>query len=486
MKVPIDSVHPMQANARHHNGRNLEAIKGSLQRFGQQKPIVVGPDGSILAGNGTWVAAKALEWLDIDITRSDLAGPEATAYAIADNRTAELAEWDDQILAEALAGLQTADDALAAATGFSPGEIERLVAQVQGITRQADADTIPDPPETPESVPGAVYCLGRHRLMCGDATRVEDVLQLVGNRKVHLLLTDPPYNVAYEGKTNQSLTIANDSMDAAAFRRFLIAAIAAVDRAMRPGASFYIWHSDTEGLSFRLACQEAGWPVRQCLVWAKNAAVLGRQDYHWRHEPCLYGWKPGASHSWFSDRRQTTLLKARLDWHLVPCNDGSYAVTVDGATYLIRGENLTVCRTDTTLLEFDRPNRNADHPTMKPVALFEYLMVNSTRRGQSVLDPFAGSGTTLLAAERTGRTAWCIELDPRYCDVIRRRWAEFVHGEGCDWISLTPLIDLPAGSDTHERKTDPGGCAGQDCAAVGIGTGPRVDRGGGGETGSGG
>jgi DNA modification methylase len=437
MKVSIESVHPMQANARRHGGRNLGAIKASLQRFGQQKPIVVGPDGAILAGNGTWVAAKALGWPEIEITRSDLVGPEATAYAIADNRTAELAEWDDAILAEALAGLQSADEALAAATGFSPGEIERLMAQVRGITRQADADAIPDPPETAESTPGAVYRLGRHRVSCGDATRVDDVMRLVGHRKVHLLLTDPPYNVAYEGKTAAALKIANDSMDAAAFRQFLTAAFAAADRAMRPGAPFYIWHADTEGLAFRLACQEAAWAVRQCLVWAKQTAVLGRQDYHWRHEPCLYGWKPGASHLWFADRKQTTLLKARVDWHLTRMPDG-YCVTIDGATYLIRGDNLTVCRTDTTLLEFDRPSRSTDHPTMKPVALFEYLMVNSTQRGTSVLDPFAGSGTTLLAAERTGRTAWCIELDPRYVDVIRRRWAEFVHGEGCDWMALTP------------------------------------------------
>jgi len=437
-KVPIDSIRPMQANARRHGGRNLEAIKTSLERFGQQKPVVVGPGGSILAGNGTWAAAKAMGWTEIEITRSDLAGPEATAYAIADNRTAELAEWDDAILAEALAGLQSADEALATATGFSPGETERLMVQIQGLTHQAEADAIPELPETPDSIPGTVYRLGRHRLMCGDATKVEDILRLTDNRKVHLLLTDPPYNVAYEGKTADALQIANDSMDAVAFRQFLIDAFVAADRAMRPGATFYIWHSDSEGLAFRLGCQEVGWEIRQCLVWAKQAAVLGRQDYHWRHEPCLYGWKSGASHSWFADRKQTTLLKARPDWHLVACEDGSYAVTIDGATYLIRGDNLTICRTDTTLLEFDRPNRNAEHPTMKPVALFEYLMVNSTRRGTVVLDQFAGSGTTLLAAERADRAARCMELDPRYADVIRRRWAEFVHGEGCDWPALTP------------------------------------------------
>ena len=197
---------------------------------------------------------------------------------------------------------------------------------------------------------------------------------------VGLFLTDPPYNVNYTGKTKDALTIENDTQSDEDFRRFLVDAFAAADAVMDPGAAFYIWHADSEGFNFRGACRDVGWQVRECLVWSKNAFVLGRQDYQWKHEPCLYGWKEGAAHSWYSDRSQTTVI------------------------------------------ECDRPNRNGEHPTMKPVELFRYLMGNSTRKGDTVLDSFGGSGTTLIAAEELGRKALVMELDPVYCDVIINRW----------------------------------------------------------------
>lgn len=196
-------------------------------------------------------------------------------------------------------------------------------------------------------------------------------------------LTDPPYNVAYEGKTKDALKIENDSMDDAEFRQFLRDAFVAADAVLKPGAVFYIWHADSEGYNFRGAARDAGWKVRQCLIWKKQTLVMGRQDYHWKHEPCLYGWKDGAAHLWASDRTQTTVL------------------------------------------EFDRPSRNGEHPTMKPVALFEYQMLNNTKVGAVVLDSFGGSGTTMIAAEKNGRIARIMELDPRYCDVIVRRWQDF-------------------------------------------------------------
>lgn len=195
-----------------------------------------------------------------------------------------------------------------------------------------------------------------------------------------LWLTDPPYNVAYQGKTKDALTIQNDEMDDESFRRFLVSAYSAADSVLKEGAAFYIWHADSEGFNFRGACRDVGWKVRECLIWSKNTFVLGRQDYQWQHEPCLYGWKDGAAHNWYSDRSQTTIL------------------------------------------EFDRPNRNAEHPTMKPVGLFQYLIGNSTKRGDIVLDSFGGSGTTLIACEQSGRSARIIELDPCYCDVIIERW----------------------------------------------------------------
>lgn len=219
--------------------------------------------------------------------------------------------------------------------------------------------------------------------MCGDSTNKESVERLAGGRLVDLFLTDPPYNVSYEGKTADALTIENDSMGDADFRSFLRSAYAAADSVLRPGGAFYICHADSEGYNFRGAAHDIGWDVRQCLIWKKQTLVLGRQDYHWIHEPILYGWKSGAAHYWGSDRRQTTVL------------------------------------------EFDRPMRSAEHPTMKPTALFEYLIRNSTRRGETVLDLFGGSGTTMIASENTGRRSLLMELDPRYADVIARRWTDY-------------------------------------------------------------
>lgn len=252
------------------------------------------------------------------------------------------------------------------------------------------------PPITPVSQFGTLYALGKHRLLVGDSTRPEHLAELLDGSHVDLLLTAPPCNVNYEGRTPDAMKISNDCMPDEDFRRFLATAIENADTVMRPGASFYIWHADLEAYNFHGACRDIGWRVRQCLVWVKSDMVIGWSDYHWQHEPCLYGWKAGAPHDWYSDRRQTSVL------------------------------------------HFARPDRNADHPTPKPVELFEYQMLNSSKRNQIVLDLFAGSGTTVIAAERCGRTARVVELDPRYADVIRRRWAETIHGSGCDWRGLTP------------------------------------------------
>jgi site-specific DNA-methyltransferase (adenine-specific) len=216
-----------------------------------------------------------------------------------------------------------------------------------------------------------------------------------------MLLTDPPYNVAYEGKTADALTIQNDSMSDATFRKFLRDAFTAADSVMKPGAVFYIWHADSEGYNFRGACFDIEWQVRQCLIWNKNVMVMGRQDYHWRHEPCLYGWKSGAAHLWATDRKQTTVLN------------------------------------------FDRPSRNLEHPTMKPVALFEYQLLNNTKGGDLCLDLFGGSGTTLIACEKNGRYARLMELDPKYCDVIVRRWQAFTGKQAVLESTGAPFPEAP-------------------------------------------
>lgn len=248
---------------------------------------------------------------------------------------------------------------------------------------EGDEDAVPEIPKDPVTRKGDVWLLGKHRLLCGDSTSIDELEKLCNGLKVDMWLTDPPYNVDYEGKTKDALTIENDKMNDGDFRQFLTDSYTAADTVMKPGAVFYIWHADSEGYNFRGAAQDAGWKVRQCLIWKKQTMVMGRQDYHWKHEPCLYGWKEGAGHLWASDRKQTTIM------------------------------------------EFDRPFRNAEHPTMKPIDLFEYQMLNNTKGGDIVLDSFSGSGTTIIAAEKNGRIGYGMEFDPKYCDVIVERWQEY-------------------------------------------------------------
>lgn len=243
--------------------------------------------------------------------------------------------------------------------------------------------TTPPPPEEPKAKRGDIYQLGNHRIMCGDSTSLADVEKLMDGNKADLFLTDPPYNVSYEGKTQDKLTIKNDTMEDESFRAFLTDAFYAANEHMKEGAAFYIWHADSEGFNFRGACRNVEWEVRQCLVWNKNQMVLGRQDYQWKHEPCLYGWKSGAAHIWASDRKQTTVI------------------------------------------DFDKPQRNGEHPTMKPIGLFDYQIKNNTYKGEIVLDLFGGSGTTLMACEQNGRICYMMELDPKYIDVIIDRWEKF-------------------------------------------------------------
>ena len=255
------------------------------------------------------------------------------------------------------------------------------------LTEEEEAEIIedeaPEPPAEPKAKLGNIYQLGRHRLMCGDSTSKADAEKLMNGIKADMLLTDPPYNVDYEGKTKDKLKIENDKMENSNFRQFLIDAFTTADLSMKEGAVFYIWHADSEGYNFRGACFDVGWKVRQCLIWNKNSMVMGRQDYHWKHEPCLYGWKDGASHLWASDRKQTTIL------------------------------------------EFNRPSKNDLHPTMKPVTLFDYQIKNNTKGGDIVVDLFGGSGTAMMACEQNGRVCYTMELDPKYVDVIIERWENF-------------------------------------------------------------
>ena len=378
----VEDLIPYARNSRTHSDAQVAQIAASVREFGWTNPVLVDGENGIIAGHGRILAARKLGMDEVPcIELAGMTDTQRRAYIIADNKLALNAGWDDELLAIEFAELADAgfDNLL---TGFTQDEIDALTPEQapEGLT---DEDEVPKLGAEPVTKPGDVWLLGKHRVMCGDSTSIEALEQLCGGQLVDMWLTDPPYNVAYEGKTKDALTIKNDSMADDQFRQFLRDSYVAADAVMKPGAVFYIWHADSEGYNFRGAAQDAGWKVRQCLIWKKSTMVMGRQDYHWKHEPCLYGWKEGAGHLWAADRKQTTIL------------------------------------------EFDKPSRNGEHPTMKPVALFEYQMLNNTKGGDIVLDSFGGSGTTLLAAEKNGRYARLMELDPKYVDVIVRRWCEF-------------------------------------------------------------
>jgi site-specific DNA-methyltransferase (adenine-specific) len=381
-EVAVDKLIPYAKNSRTHSVEQVAQIAASIKEFGFRNPILVDGVG-IIAGHGRLLAAQKLGLDKVPtIDCSDMTASQKKAYIIADNKLAMNAGWDNEFLTLELKDLENEGFDLSL-TGFDDKELDALLNVIQGTEGLTDEDDVPDTPIEPKTKLGDVYILGNHRLMCGDSCSVTDMQKLVNDRQVDMWLTDPPYNVAYEGKTKDALTIQNDSMDNEGFRQFLRDAYVTADTVMKAGAVFYIWHADSEGYNFRGAAHDAGWKVRQCLIWKKSTMVMGRQDYHWKHEPCLYGWKEGAGHLWATDRKQTTVL------------------------------------------EFDKPNRNKEHPTMKPVALFEYQMLNNTKGGDIILDSFGGSGTTMLAAEKNGRIAYLMELDPKYCDVIVKRWEDF-------------------------------------------------------------
>lgn len=369
-RVQIETVQFDPANARRHGEKNLAAIKASLARFGQQKPIVVDANGVCRAGNGTLAAAKALGWKEITIVRSPLAGAEATAYAIADNRSAELAEWDDDVLAQTLAALQIEDEELAVATGFDMKEIEALTAPTE-----VEEDEVPEPPADPITKPGDLWLLGEHRLLCGDSTKAEDVERLMNGAKAGIMVTDPPYGVDYEGgqvnaKKREKLN-GDDTTDM--FNAGLSAALNAV-----PSGAWYIWHAGRYAEPVYAAIRKSGFEVRALIVWNKLKAHYGAPSAHYcqKHEPCLYAVRDSAK-------------------FCGPSNE-------------------------VTVWDIDQPSRNEYHPTQKPIE----CMARAIRNHDTplVYDPFLGSGTTLIASEQLGRKCYGMEISPAYCDVIVKRW----------------------------------------------------------------
>ena len=404
VNVPVAEIVPYENNPRINEGA-VEQLANIIATLGFRNPAVLNKDKVIIEGHTRLLAVKKLGWETMPcIIATDLTPEQEQALRIADNKIAEIAEWDEDKLKVELAALQEAGFDLSL-LAFGDDELDDLLGGEVGTHGETEPDAVPETPEIPVSTPGEVYQLGHHLLVCGDSTKPNDVDKVCKADEANLWLTDPPYNVDYHGSDGQS--IQNDSMEDTKFREFLRAAFCCAEKRLKPGGSFYIFHADSEGYNFRGACFDVGLRVRQCLVWKKNSLVLGRQDYKWIHEPCLYGWREGAAHDWYSDCSQTTVM------------------------------------------EFNKPKKNDLHPTMKPVEMLCYLIGNSSKRGDIVLDTFCGSGSTLIACERSGRVCRCVELDPKYCDVIRKRWAEFVHGEGCDWEQLTPKLDgTPSNPDT--------------------------------------
>lgn len=363
----IYELKPYKNNPRNNDGA-VDAVAASIKEFGFKVPIVIDANGEIIAGHTRLKAAKKLGLKEVPcIIADDLTPDQIKAFRLADNKTAELADWDIELLQIELEDIKLDMSHFGFDTMTTPCE-------------PYDDNYESKPPEEPKTKIGDKYKLGAHTLLCGDATSALSYANLGGGALFDLLLTDPPYNVDYEGKTKDKLKIENDKNDDAAFFEFLSDAFRNAAEALKPGGAWYVFHGDSEGENFRRAAREQLGKVRQCLIWNKNTIVMGRQDYQWKHEPCLYGWKEGAAHYFVDDRTQTTVV------------------------------------------DEDKPARNAEHPTMKPVNLLARLIKNSTRPGESVLDPFGGSGSTLIACDQLGRVCYTMELDPRYCDVIIDRW----------------------------------------------------------------
>lgn len=371
--LPIKNLKAYDKNTRKHKDRDIEQICLSIEKYGMNDPIGIwGGDNTIVEGHGRLYACRKLGFKEVPCIRLDhLTDQERREYAIAHNKTAELSEWDYEMLAEEIPDIDLSDF-----------DFEFNLPEPRGEVVEDEAPDV-DMENPPRTQLGDIYQLGRHRLMCGDSTDEDTVSALMDGELAELLITDPPYNVDYTGKTKDALKIENDRMSDDGFYNFLCDAFKCAIDHLKDGSAFYIWHADSEGHNFRAACKEVGFKVRECLIWVKNSLVLGRQDYQWKHEPCLYGWKDGAGHNWYNDRKQTTVL------------------------------------------EFDRPTKSKEHPTMKPIALFDYQICNSSRQGDRVLDLFGGSGTTLMACEQNNRISYTMELDPRYCDVIVKRWEAF-------------------------------------------------------------
>ena len=381
--VPLSKLVPYINNARTHSPEQITKLRSSLREFGFVNPVIIDRDYGIIAGHGRVMAAKEEGIEEVPCVFVDyLTEAQKKAYIIADNRFAQDAGWDEELLRIEIEALQGMDFDVGL-TGFNDDEIADLFAGDDKSEAEDDDFDLSAALEKASFVQrGDIWTVGRHRLMCGDATSAEDVAALMDGKKANLIVTDPPYNVAFE--SSDGLSIKNDKMANDKFYEFLLSAFQNMAANLEKGGAAYVFHADTEGLNFRKAFDAAGFYLSGCCIWKKQSLVLGRSPYQWQHEPCLYGWKKKGKHQWYTGRKESTI------W------------------------------------EFDKPKKNGDHPTMKPIPLLAYPILNSSMANSVVLDPFGGSGSTLIACEQTDRICCTIELDEKFCDVIVRRYIEQV------------------------------------------------------------
>jgi DNA modification methylase len=442
--VPFAELRPNPLNPNTHSDRQIEMLAEIIRRQGWRNPITVSTrSGYIVRGHGRLMAARLLRVSAVPVDYQDYASEsEEWADLIADNRLAELAEMDAAKLVELLGQIDASAIEL---SGYTQDELTALAASLSEQNALAElADSVaPDAPETPFTQSGDKYIFagGTHVLICGDSTKPDTLAALMGDDKADLVITDPPYNVDYAGHKKIRDKILNDRKSGDTFYRFLIQAFAAIKTVCRAGTAVYVFHADIEGVNFRIAFTEAGFSLRQVLIWVKNHFVISRQDYHWIHEPILYGWLDGSKHYFIDDRSQTTKFAEESP-------DFRQMKKAELLNYILSHEPAP--ETLMSVIYCDKPQRSDAHPTMKPVKLVARLIKNSSRAGEIVLDPFGGSGTTLIAAEQLGRRARLVELDPRYCDVTVRRYAELTgkrdvllirHGAELRSSDIKPLTD---------------------------------------------
>ena len=421
--LKIEYLAPSELVPYEHNPRRNDPAVGpvaeSIKRFGFRQPIVIDKDNVVVCGHTRLKAAKRLRLRQIPCVRADdLTDAEIRAYRLADNKTAELATWDEDLLNMELNLIDGID---MTEFGFELPEPE---AEEDGFDLDAALENIKEP----HSKPGMVYQLGEHRLMCGSSTEAADVAKLTAGVPMSMMFTDPPYNIDYTGGTKEHLKIKNDKMAGNQFYDFLLSFYRRAEEVLEPGATVYICHADSESLTFRQAFVDSGLLLKQCLIWAKNTFTLGRQDFQWQHEPILYGWKAGAKHRWFGGRKQGTTISENFPVVMSQDADGSMLINFASGNknLVLRVPAAEVVNTEdaSTLIYVDKPKRNGEHPTMKPIALCAKCIKNSSRRGDTVLDLFGGSGSTLIACEQLDRKCYVMELDPVYCDVIVERWEQ--------------------------------------------------------------